>query len=251
MPFRSQSLAEVLHSDSSSSRRDHSKPVERPLLGPRLSSRFAISDAPSSGDGLLLPEQRSPRILVVDDNPINLQLLNTFMERAELPHASATDGIEAVNAFKAALTDPDQEPFSYILMDVSMPKMDGIEATKLIREVEKQWSSRRSPSSGGKRRRRRTLSNNQQPHGEAQKMTLQDTESPKGDDVNSTKQTQADAEREERSPRAQSPDPPQRVVIIALTGLANDETRQRAESAGMDRFLAKPIRFRDIKSFLV
>ena len=250
MPFRSQSLAEVLHSDSFSSGGDHSKPVERPLLGPRLSSRFAISDAPSSGDGLLLPEQRSPRILVVDDNPINLQLLNTFMARAQLPHASATDGIEAVNAFKAALTDPDQDPFSYILMDVSMPKMDGIEATKLIRAAERHWSSRRSPSSGGKRRRRRTLSNSQ-PDGEVQETTLQDTGSPNRDDVNTIDPPQADAEREEQLPRSKSPDPPQRVVIIALTGLANDETRQRAELAGMDRFLAKPIRFRDIKSFLV
>ena len=224
--------------------------VERPLLGPRLSSRFVASDVSSSGDELLVPEQRLPRILVVDDNPINLQLLNTFMARAQLPYASASDGMEAVTAFKAALTEADQEAFSYILMDVSMPKMDGIEATKEIRAIERQWSSRRSPSSGGKRRRRDTLSSNQ-PDGEALQTASQDTDPSKQDEMKSIDQPQPDVEMNGRSPQGRSSEAPKRATIIALTGLANDETRQRAEVAGMDRFLAKPIRFRDIKTFLV
>ncbi|KAI1341181.1 hypothetical protein F5Y15DRAFT_406589 [Xylariaceae sp. FL0016] len=77
--------------------------------------------------------RRPPRILLVDDNGINLRLLVTFMRKIKLPYAEAVDGLEALTIFKNA-----KEPFDFVLMDLQMPVMDGLESTKKIREFEKE-----------------------------------------------------------------------------------------------------------------
>ncbi|KAH6638707.1 hypothetical protein BKA67DRAFT_528952 [Truncatella angustata] len=74
-----------------------------------------------------------PRVLLVDDNAINLKLLVTFMKKIQLPYAEASNGLEAFTKYKEA-----DSPFEYILMDLQMPIMDGFEATKKIREYEQE-----------------------------------------------------------------------------------------------------------------
>lgn len=74
-----------------------------------------------------------PRILVVDDNAINLNLMLTFLKRRNLETlASADNGAAAVQAVEQA-----QQGYDIIFMDVSMPVMNGFEATRAIRALEK------------------------------------------------------------------------------------------------------------------
>ena len=75
----------------------------------------------------------SPRVLLVDDNKINLRLLETFlkMKRKYSRIEQAEDGQQAVDAVREA-----QEPFDIVFMDISMPVLDGFEATRAIREFE-------------------------------------------------------------------------------------------------------------------
>ena len=89
-----------------------------------------------------IPEDFTPptqdndlRILLVEDNAINLKLLVAYMRKLNLPHSTACNGLEALNAYKAA--HPHQ-PFDVIFMDISMPIMSGIESTKHIRRFERE-----------------------------------------------------------------------------------------------------------------
>ncbi|OAP60405.1 hypothetical protein AYL99_05407 [Fonsecaea erecta] len=74
-----------------------------------------------------------PHILLVDDNKINLKLLETFLKtkRKYSRIKQAEDGQQAVDAVKAA-----EDPFDIIFMDISMPVLDGFEATRTIRQYE-------------------------------------------------------------------------------------------------------------------
>src|SRR5690606_38125400 len=67
------------------------------------------------------------RVLVVDDHPANRLILRTMMEAAGCAVAEAVDGRDAVG--RAAL-----EIFDLILMDVRMPRLNGLEATQMIRD---------------------------------------------------------------------------------------------------------------------
>ena len=77
----------------------------------------------------------SAQILIVDDAPFNRLVLRKILETAGYSYAEASTGLEAVSMIGAAWDR--QTPFSVILMDVEMPEMDGISATReLGRRVE-------------------------------------------------------------------------------------------------------------------
>ncbi|EIT72431.1 signal transduction histidine kinase [Aspergillus oryzae 100-8] len=78
--------------------------------------------------------QRLARVLVVDDNAINLNLMLTFMKKRNLSTLdSAENGKVAVDAVERL-----QQGYDLIFMDISMPVMNGFEATRAIRAIEKE-----------------------------------------------------------------------------------------------------------------
>lgn len=129
-------------------------------------------------------------VLLVDDNKINLQLLVMFMKKCGFSYERAENGQEALDKYTDActpasqITGPGRRRFDYVLMDISMPVMDGIEATKRIREME----------------------------------------------------------RENQLPPSN---------IIALTGLASADAQQDANSAGVNVYMPKPVRFAELKKLLI
>jgi len=71
------------------------------------------------------PERRS-RVLVVDDNAQNLELLMEYLASIEVETISATDGLEALEA--VGLAKPD-----LILLDIMMPRMSGFEVCRKLK----------------------------------------------------------------------------------------------------------------------
>ena len=119
------------------------------------------------------------RFLLVDDNHINLKILVSYAKKLGRQYETATNGREALDAY---LMKPEQ--YCCIFMDISMPVMDGFEATRRIRSFEHEW---------------------------------------------------------ELKP----------VTIFALTGLASANAQQEAAQSGIDLFVTKPVRLKELGRILV
>ena len=65
-------------------------------------------------------------ILIIEDEPKNLKLLRDLLQRFQYDTLEATDGEQGVELARAR--NPD-----LILMDIMMPKMDGLEATRILK----------------------------------------------------------------------------------------------------------------------
>ncbi len=73
----------------------------------------------------------SSRVMVAEDNPVNRMVASALLKTLGLTVSSVEDGKQAVDAILAG------DPADVVLMDVHMPVMDGYEATKRIRQWEK------------------------------------------------------------------------------------------------------------------
>jgi CheY-like chemotaxis protein len=91
---------------------------------PLQPSRAAWASRPGSGESPL----QGARVLMVEDNPVNMLIAVAMLERWGVHVTQAQDGSEAVAAVQAAAASG--QPFHAVLMDVQMPVMSGHEATR-------------------------------------------------------------------------------------------------------------------------
>jgi signal transduction histidine kinase/tetratricopeptide (TPR) repeat protein/ActR/RegA family two-component response regulator len=73
--------------------------------------------------------KKSLKVLIAEDDPINQKLISIVVKKAGYHFVIAENGLEALEYYQ-------QNNFDVVLMDIDMPKMDGIEATIRIREFE-------------------------------------------------------------------------------------------------------------------
>jgi CheY-like chemotaxis protein len=126
--------------------------------------------------------QRLPlRVLLCDDNAINQKVATRLLQQMGYRADLAANGLEALAAL-------DRQPYDIIFMDVMMPEMGGFEATRTIRERQKQTSAFPTYASC--------------------------------------------------------------PIIVAMTANAMQGDREQCLAAGMDDYLAKPVRLEDVRAIV-
>jgi CheY-like chemotaxis protein/nitrogen-specific signal transduction histidine kinase len=138
-------------------------PVASPKLDASLASRLPL------------------RILLCDDNVINQKVAVRLLQQMGYRADVAANGLEALAAL-------DRQPYDLVFMDVMMPEMGGLEATRLVRERQKQTA---------------------------------------------------------RFPNYKSS-----IIIVAMTAGAMQGDREKCLAAGMDDYIAKPVRLEDVRAIV-
>jgi signal transduction histidine kinase/two-component SAPR family response regulator/HPt (histidine-containing phosphotransfer) domain-containing protein len=150
--------------------------LQRAILSPRIPSSQTAPEKTEPPLAVRLPA----RILVVDDNEINQKVAVRILQQFGYQPQVAGNGREALSAIE-------QDPFDFILMDVMMPEIDGLEATRIIRK--------------------------RQMTGEHENF---------------------------RS----------RITVVAMTAHAMQGDREKCLGAGMDDYLSKPVRPKDVREMI-
>ncbi|MBU2627553.1 MAG: cache domain-containing protein [Proteobacteria bacterium] len=120
------------------------KPVKRDALKMTIGSVLGLIENPTKTAKKLVTkhsiadeQRRNLWILLAEDYPTNQKIAEKHINTAGFNLILVENGLQAVDTFKT-------RKFDMILMDIQMPEMDGYEACKIIRKLEKQFSGNAS-----------------------------------------------------------------------------------------------------------
>ncbi len=88
-----------------------------------------VAPAGEPTDGIVEPAQGDFRILIVDDDPVNLQVLENHLSLRNYSITQASNGPEALELLEG------NQQFDLILLDIMMPRMSGYEVAKKVRQL--------------------------------------------------------------------------------------------------------------------
>ncbi|RFU31903.1 hypothetical protein B7463_g4415, partial [Scytalidium lignicola] len=189
------------------------------------SSIPSLARSTQTADPLSSITKYSPKLLIVDDNKINLTLLRTYLRKREYEFVDEADnGFDAVNKVRERIENGEPN-YDIIFMDISMPILDGFGATRQIRALEEIMRKKilKSPLSTPELASPMTMTKEGDGGGVATEPLVQQPQKPK------------------------IPPP---ALVIALTGLASSQDQNEAFSSGIDLFLTKPVSFKEVGKLL-
>ncbi|MCH7343513.1 PAS domain S-box protein [Pelomonas sp. CA6] len=119
--------------------------ISEPGQGATFWAELPLAEAPPGYGAPREPAREPPqlkgrRVLMVEDNPVNMMIAVALLEQWGVEVSQASDGSQAVEAVNAAASMG--KPFDAVLMDVQMPVMSGHEAT---REIRRRFDARQLP----------------------------------------------------------------------------------------------------------
>jgi len=167
------------------------------------------------------------RVLIVDDD----KLVRDIAKDMLIYHC---DVIDVVSSGPEAIQAVQEYPYDIVFMDYCMPVMDGIQATRCIRNLEAQGMCYRDPAPSDAHPSQPSVAHT------PRNLATSDEHLIPGSPMNMLDQSCRSAGKNTRS-----------VPIIAFTAQVTEEVRAQCLAAGMDDFLAKPVGINQLEEKII